>query len=156
MNEYIFLKKNIIRKSLLTNIEKLLLQNARFYEAFENSDLDAIDEIWSHSGSVKCIHPGWHLLEGWDAVRESWENIFNADANMKVSLRNVSAEVHDRLGIVTLIEEISYTSTTAVRTGAIMATNIFEFDGKKWTMIHHHGSPMLVAEETGDDKFRYN
>ena len=157
LNEYIFSQKNIKRNCVLTNKDKILLQNARFYEAFENSDLNVLDVVWSHSSNVKCIHPGWHLLEGWDAVRESWQNIFHSDNTMKVSLRNVSAEVYGKLGIVTLVEEITYKTLTSIRTGAIMATNIFEFDGEEWKMIHHHGSPMIVAEEEeSDDKYRYN
>lgn len=157
LNEYIFFKKNITRDTLLTNKDKLLLQNARFYEAFENADLNTVEIVWSHAANVKCIHPGWHVLEGWKAVRESWERIFRSEAKLKVSLRNVTAEVRGKLGIVTLIEEVSYKTLTSIRTGAIMATNIFELDGEEWKMIHHHGSPMMVAEEEGsDDTYRYN
>lgn len=106
---------------------------------------------------MKCIHPGWQMLEGWDAVRESWVNIFASDTGMKVSLRNVSAKLYGSLGIVTLIEELSYKTQNSIRTGAIMATNIFELKGNEWKMIHHHGSPMIVAEEEeSDDKYRYN
>lgn len=152
-----FQRKTSPRSFVLTNRDKLLLQNARFYEAFEGSDLNTIEVVWSHARNVKCIHPGWHVLEGWKAVRESWESIFRSEANLKVSLRNVSAEVYGKLGIVTLIEEVSYKTLTSIRTGAIMATNIFEFDGEEWRMIHHHGSPMIVAEEEGtNDKYRYN
>lgn len=134
-----------------------MLQNARFYEAFEHSDLDMLDDVWSHSPLVKCIHPGWHLLEGWEAVRASWQNIFKADTDMKVSLRNISAEVRGTLGIVTLVEEISYRTPNSVRTGMVMATNIFELRDDGWKMIHHHGSPMMVPEdEPADDTYRYN
>jgi hypothetical protein len=65
--------------------------------------------------------------------------------------------VYGKLGIVTLVEEITSKTLTSIRSGAIMATNIFEFDGEEWKMIHHHGSPMIVAEEEeSDDKYRYN
>lgn len=90
-------------------------------------------------------------------MRESWENIFRSDVNMKVGLRNVSATVYGSLGIVTLIEELSYNTLTGIRTGSIMATNVFELRDGEWRMIHHHGSPMVVAEqEERDDKYRYN
>jgi ketosteroid isomerase-like protein len=96
-------------------------------------------------------------MASWDAVRESWENIFQSESNLKVSLRNVSATIHGKLGIVTLVEEITYTSLTSVRSGAIMATNIFKHDGDEWKMIHHHGSPLLVGEQQEtDEKYRYN
>jgi ketosteroid isomerase-like protein len=135
----------------------LLLQNARFYEAFEHADMSALDDVWDHASTVKCIHPGWHLLEGWAAIRESWRNIFSTDSDMKVSLRNISAEVRGTLGIVTLIEEISYRTPHSIRTGMVMATNIFELRDEGWKMIHHHGSPMLVPdEESSDETYRYN
>jgi hypothetical protein len=44
--------------------------NARFYRAFESLDLRQMDAVWSHADHVRCIHPGWCLLEGWEAVRQ--------------------------------------------------------------------------------------
>ena len=153
----IFFSKNNKGHRLLTRKQQLLVQNARFYEAFENSDLDSLESVWSHEPDVKCIHPGWHLLEGWDAVRESWENIYRSENNFKVSLRNVSASVHGKLGIVTLVEEIVYTTSTSLRSAQIMATNIFRFNGVEWKMIHHHGSPLMIAErQENDEKYKYN
>lgn len=141
----------------LTTKDKLLTENAKFYEAFERSDLSALEELWSHANTVKCIHPGWQLIVGWEAVRQSWQRIFESGMQLKISLRNVSAEVLAPLGIVTLIEELSYETPTGITTGAVMATNIFEFDGTNWKMIHHHGSPMIVAEQPErDETYRYN
>jgi hypothetical protein len=93
---YIF--PTISKETHLTRKQQLLSQNARFYVAFETSDLNALESVWSHDADVRCVHPGWHLLEGWDAVRESWENIFQSESNLKVSLRNVSATIHGKLG----------------------------------------------------------
>ncbi len=116
-----------------------------------------MEAVWSMTGDVKCIHPGWLVIEGWDAVRESWEKIFAADADLKVSLRNVSATVIGRLGVVTLVEELTYSTEASSRTGSIMATNIFRNVNGEWKMIHHHGSPLMVAEEDDvDQNFRYN
>lgn len=75
---------------------------------------------------------------------------------MKISLRNIEAEIHGKLGIVTLVEEITYITQSAIRTGAVIATNIFEFIGGNWKMIHHQGSPVIPTKEQVDDSFRYN
>jgi len=45
--------------------------NARFYRAVESRDLDAMEALWLHADYVRCVHPGWCLLSGWDAVRQS-------------------------------------------------------------------------------------
>lgn len=151
-----FLSPNIPQGYKLTPKDKLLLQNARFYEAFENADIEALASVWKHSNSVKCIHPGWQLLEGWESIRQSWVSICSSNAAMKISLRNVEAEIHGKLGIVTLVEEITYTTQSAIRTGAVVATNIFEFIEGNWKMLHHQGSPVIPTKEQVDDSFRYN
>ena len=45
--------------------------NARFYRAVETQDLDAMEALWLHTGYVRCVHPGWCLLTGWESVRQS-------------------------------------------------------------------------------------
>ncbi len=110
--------------------------------------------IWHHGEHVRCIHPGWNILVGWDRVRESWVSIFEGAAGMRVSLRSVSAEVFSKTGIVTLVEEIVFTERRTVTAASISATNIFIHEGKHWRMIHHHGSP--IAGDREDQLYRYN
>jgi ketosteroid isomerase-like protein len=141
---------------LMTRKDALLYQNARFYEAFERSSIEMMEDIWSHSSPVRCIHPGWSIVEGRPAVLESWQRIFEGEVHMKVTLRNVQAEVHGNIGIVVLQEEVMYTSGKVTNTGSVMATNIFEHDGKDWRLIHHHGSPTVVVEEQEGENFKYN
>ena len=38
---------------------------------------------------AKCVHPGWPLLTGWDAVRSSWEAIFESTEEMRFTLGDV-------------------------------------------------------------------
>lgn len=136
--------------------ETLILQNARFYEAFEHGSLDAMEDIWHEVSYVRCIHPGGGVLEGRDAVLEGWRRMFEGDMAMKFALRNVRAEVHGRIGVVVLAEEVAYQSGVLSHTTTILATNVFEHDGKQWKMIHHHGSPLMTAEEQEGENFRYN
>ncbi len=118
--------------------------------------METLSSVWDHSNSVKCIHPGWHLLEGWEAIQESWINICSSSAAMKISLRNIKAEIYGKFGIVTLVEEITYTEHSSIRTGAVVATNIFQLIDDKWKIIHHQGSPVIPTKEQVDDSFRYN
>ena len=66
--------------------EEVRVANERFYQAFEQLDVDAMAAAWSHGEHVKCIHPGWPLLCGWPAVRASWQDIFAGTAEMRFTI----------------------------------------------------------------------
>jgi ketosteroid isomerase-like protein len=50
--------------------------NERFYRAFESLEIERMAALWVQAERAKCVHPGWELLEGWEAIRQSWEGIF--------------------------------------------------------------------------------
>ena len=72
--------------------------NARFYRVFETLDLRQMEEIWAHGEHVRCVHPGWGLLAGWEAVRDSWEAIFKNSEEMRFSITDVNAYVEGAFG----------------------------------------------------------
>jgi ketosteroid isomerase-like protein len=123
--------------------------NARFYRAFEALDIGEMDRVWAHGRHVKCVHPGWPLLVGWEAVRESWATIFTNTAEMRFTLSNVSAGGGDELAWVTCTENILSEVNGRVSVTAILATNLFEHDGGEWRMIHHHASHVLTGGPSG-------
>jgi len=123
--------------------------NARFYRAFEALDIHEMDRVWAHGPHVKCVHPGWPLLTGWDAVRESWDTIFTNTEEMRFTLSNVSAAVGGDLAWVTCTENILSEVAGRVSVTAILATNLFERDGGGWRMIHHHASHVLTGGPSG-------
>ena len=117
--------------------------NARFYRAFEALDIAEMDRVWVHGEHVKCVHPGWPLLTGWEAVRESWETIFTNTEEMRFTLSNVSAVVGGEQAWVTCTENILSEVAGRVTVTAILATNLFERDGGGWRLVHHHASHIL-------------
>ena len=123
--------------------------NARFYRAFEALDIAQMEQVWAHGSHVKCVHPGWPLLSGWDAVRESWSRIFDNTAEMRFTLSNVEASVGDDLAWVTCTENILSELGGRVTVTAILATNIFEYDGASWRMVQHHASHVLGGGGAG-------
>ena len=120
--------------------------NARFYCAFEALDLAAMDAVWAHDEDVKCVHPGWPLLTGWDAVRESWQTIFANTEEMRFTIADVRVVVHADLGWVTCTENILSDVRGRVSVTAILATNLFARRPDGWRMIHHHASHVLSGE----------
>jgi hypothetical protein len=140
----------------MTLKDTLLFQNARFYEAFEKRDLDMMKELWSATSTITCIHPGWTLLSGREEIMESWSRIFDSEVTMTFALRNVCANILGQVGVVTLHEEVTQQSGRILNTGTVVATNIFEQEGRDWKMVHHHGSSMVVMEDQDGERFRLN
>src|SRR5262249_40227367 len=90
----------------MSDLAEVEQANARFYQAFETLDLARMDQVWAHGEQVKCVHPGWPLLVGWQAVRASWEAIFENTAEMRFTLSDVRAAAGGDLGWVTCTENI--------------------------------------------------
>ena len=120
--------------------------NARFYRVFESLDLRQMDEVWAHADHVRCVHPGWGLLTGWDAVRESWEAIFKNSEEMRFSITDVNAYVEGPIGWVTCTENILSEARGNISVTSVLATNIFERHGAEWLMVHHHASHILTGD----------
>ena len=120
--------------------------NARFYRAFEAQDLAEMDEVWAHGEHVRCVHPGWALLEGWDAVRQSWEAIFKGSGEMRFSLGDVQARISGDLGWVTCAENILSETRGNIAVTTLITTNVFERHDGVWRMVLHHASHILTND----------
>ena len=42
--------------------------NQAFYDAHEHRNMAAMADIWEQSVRAVCVHPGWPILRGWEAV----------------------------------------------------------------------------------------
>jgi ketosteroid isomerase-like protein len=124
--------------------EALRQANELFYHALETLDLQAMDHLWLHEGWVHCVHPGWEALFGWDAVRESWAQIFARTQWMRVTPTGVHVQSFGELGLVSCTENITAQSQADVGLAVAQATNLFRKSAQGWRMIHHHASPAPV------------
>ena len=118
----------------------LTAANEHFYRAFEALDVALMDAVWMHAEYVKCVHPGWPLITGWDAVRESWATIFENTAEMRFTIGDVQARVIGTLGWVTCTENILQSLRGRISVTSVLATNLFERTPDGWRMILHHAS----------------
>ena len=120
--------------------------NSRFYRAFETLDLAEMDVVWAHTDDVKCVHPGWPLLTGWDAVRSSWETIFSNTAEMRFTISDVRAAGGRASAWVTCTENILSQVRGRVSVTSVLATNIFARSPDGWRLVHHHASHVLGSQ----------
>ena len=122
--------------------EEVLRANEDFYRAIEESDYGRMEELWVKSEDDKCVHPGWPMLYGWEAVGESWKSIFESGGPIGIELSDVSAQVSGDVAWVICIEKISHRMGDEVQSGFAQSTNIFVRSGSLWLLSVHHASPM--------------
>ncbi len=128
----------------------VLRANERFYEAFEQLDIQAMSTVWLHADRARCIHPGWRTLRGWPAIKESWIAIFSNTEDIKFTITDVSVSLCDRMAWVSCVENIIDSGNTIPVVSTIEATNIFERIGTEWRMVQHHASMAVRERESLD------
>jgi ketosteroid isomerase-like protein len=116
--------------------------NERFYRAFESLDMQLMAAIWMQTEHARCVHPGWELLAGWPAIRDSWQAIFANTGYMRFVITDVSVHLDGHVAWVTCTEHLSDAPDARAMT-PILTTNIYEFSEDDWLLVHHHASPIL-------------
>ena len=128
----------------MTDADAVRIANESFYSALESLDLARMSDVWLHEESVHCIHPGGDLLQGWNAVRASWEQILARTGWIRVTPTGVDVRLAGDLAVVVCSENITAKQEGDVRVAVALATNIFRRAADGWRMIHHHASPAPV------------
>jgi ketosteroid isomerase-like protein len=126
---------------VLPDVETLMAANQAFYDAFEAADLDAMSEVWQHGDDVLCTHPGWATLQGWAKIVASWYAIFQNPQRLQFILTDPSPSVRGEVGWVSVTENL----LDGPATSTVAAINLFVHDDGAWSMVAHHGSPVLRA-----------
>jgi ketosteroid isomerase-like protein len=124
-------------------IEAVKEANLGFYRAFESLDADRMADIWAHDADAKCIHPGWPLLRGWDAIFGSWGRIFDTTTMMQFIITDADVSLEGHWAWVTCTENLTSVVDGGVRQGVVQATNIYRKQQGRWLLVHHQGSPSM-------------
>jgi len=110
-----------------------------FYDAFERADLAAMMAVWAESDDVVCIHPSGPRLVGFEAVRESWAQIFSGGAQLRV--RTTEQRTFDGQGIaVHNVIELVAAPGAGERTSSVFATNVYVLGETGWRLAVHHAN----------------
>jgi len=128
----------------MSEVEELRAANERFYKALEELDLEQMQRLWLHEPWVRCIHPGWDVLVGWEQVRESLAQIFASTGWMRVTPTECNVHVFGDVGMVACAENITASRDSDVGVAVAQATNLFRRTPEGWRMFHHHASPAPV------------
>lgn len=122
--------------------EEVILANEKFYLAVNQADMDIMSDVWLCGPEDKCVHPGWPMLYGWEAIKESWKNIFEEGGPETIEISQVNAEITEGLAWVVCVEKIIHKSGDDMRIGFAQSTNVFHKTGSGWKLIIHHASPI--------------
>lgn len=132
--------------------DEILRVNGLFYEALGTRDLELMDKVWIKDSRSGCVHPGWTALRNWEAIRQSWESVFNPQDQVDISISNVTVDVRNDVAWVTCLQEMIYIKRDPVMFNLSQSTNIFEKKSGRWLMIFHHASPIPVRGYEPDNK----
>lgn len=117
--------------------EEVLAANEAFYRAFNQKDMAAMDQVWASSTDVGCIHPGWNVLRGRDAVIESWRGILANPAQPRIVSGGAT---------VTFVGNVAVVLCRELVAGApLAATNLFVMEVGAWKLVHHHSGPVSLV-----------
>ncbi len=130
------------RKEVTAEEEKVLAANQHFYSALQDLNLAGMDTVWLQEDWVRCVHPGRNLLDGWEAIRKSWQEIFESTSFMRVTAAIQVVHVESSTAWVCCTEKVSTAVGDRISEGYEQATNIFERRRGKWLLVHHHSSPI--------------
>ena len=116
-----------------------------FYDAFERGDLAAMMAVWAAADDVVCVHPGGPRLVGFEAVRDSWAQIFAGGSQLRVEPAGVKRYDGQNVAVRTLVERISALRQQQQPAQSVSTTNVYELTDGGWRMVAHHASPIAEA-----------
>ena len=116
----------------------ILAANAAYYRAFTTADFAAMTRIWADD-NVSCIHPGWPVLIGRQAILESYREILRNPNQERIEPRNET--------VMAAGDEARIFCVEFVGGAALAATNMFKRIDGAWRMTHHQASPIATLVE---------
>jgi ketosteroid isomerase-like protein len=110
-----------------------------FYDAFERADLAAMMAVWAESDDIVCVHPSGPRRVGFDAVRESWAQVFGGGSQMRVRATERRAFEGQGIAVHNVIELVAPAGGEQ-RPASVFATNVYVLGETGWRLAVHHAS----------------
>ncbi len=125
-----------------TEEEEVLAANLAFYEALRSMDIARMEAVWLQEDWVRCLHPGWELLLGWDEVQRSWAAIFHSTGHMLISISRALVQIVGETAWVSCLEDVTVAQKDGISSALIETTNIFVRHRGRWLLVHRHTTPL--------------
>ena len=113
---------------------------AQFYEALREADIGRLMAVWSDDDDIVCVHPGGPRVVGAQAIRASFEAVFErggipVQPEQVRRVRSLDAAVHN------VVEAVAIASAEGTQQAYVVATNVYLKTALGWRLIAHHASP---------------
>ncbi len=113
----------------------------KFYEGLNrmsNGEKGAFDDVWAHGSNATAMHPIGGRELGWDAVKNSFDQVAGAAADGKVELKDQKIFLLGDAAYEIGTEHASFALGGKKLEAEIRVTNIYHKDGGKCKLVHHH------------------
>jgi ketosteroid isomerase-like protein len=112
-----------------------------------DGDGSEMSRAWSHSETVTAMHPIGGEQVGWDAVKESFDQVAGIASGGHVEIADQEIQTGEDLAYELGTERGQF--KLAGETIAIeqRVTNIYRREGGEWKLVHHHTdlSPAMLG-----------
>ena len=119
---------------------------AQFYEALREADLDKLMALWADDDEVFCVHPGGPRVVGPQAIRLAFEAVFASSGRIHVQPERVRRVHSIDSAVHNVVERVELHTGEGLRTGYVVATNVYVKTSQGWRMVAHHASPGTEQE----------
>jgi uncharacterized protein (TIGR02246 family) len=124
---------------------------AAFYDAFERADLAAMMAVWAADDDIVCVHPQGPRLVGFDAVRESWTQIFATGTALRIRTVDQRRYLGSTMAVHSVVEMLAAVGEQGGSSPPVSATNVYVLTENGWRMTVHHASPAAEPQRPARD-----
>lgn len=115
--------------------------STQFYAALNrmaNGEKGSMAEIWAHGPTVTAMHPIGGRTVGWDAVRDSFDQVAEMASDGKIELKEQVIHAAGEMAYELGVEQGPIKLAGHPLTIEHRVTNIYNRESGVWKLIHHH------------------
>lgn len=121
-----------------------------FYDAFERGDLAAMMAVWAEGDDIVCVHPQGPRITGFEAIRESWMQIFSSGVALRVKIADARRILGQTLAVHCVLEVLTSPGGEAAAS-PVSATNVYILTEHGWRLAVHHATPGPEAAQPEEE-----
>jgi ketosteroid isomerase-like protein len=113
----------------------------KFYDALNrmgNGERGVMSDAWFHGPAVTAMHPIGGRTLGWDAVRDSFDQVASMATDAKIGLKDQFIQVHGDAAYELGVEHGEFKLAGQQISIEHRVTNVYKREAGGWRLIHHH------------------
>lgn len=103
-----------------------------------NGERGALADSWSHGPAVTTMHPIGGRQVGWDAVRDSFDQVAEIASDGKIRLKDQRIQVAGDMAYEVGVEHGQFKMAGHQVSLEHRVTNVYRREAGEWKLVHHH------------------